>query len=137
MKMNESPYRFAAAVALAAVLMLVWLALGVGILGPDGDRANLMYAGVLAVGIVGTAIARLRPIGMARTMSAMAFAQAVVVVIALIAGVHRSGVSPVAEIVGLNGFFIAMFLGAAWLFRKAARWPLGDPISDGSPAPGR
>jgi hypothetical protein len=33
---------------------------------------------------------------------------------------QHSGVSPVAEIVLLNGFFIGMFLASAWLFRYAA-----------------
>src|SRR5688500_11644983 len=121
MKITDHAYRSAVAVALAAVFMLVWLALGVGILGPDGDRANLMYIGVLAVGIVGAAIARFEANGMARVLSAMALAQALVLVIALMAGVHRSGVSPVAEIAALNGFFIAMFLASAWLFAYAAR----------------
>jgi hypothetical protein len=46
-------YRSAIGVALAAAFILVWLSLGVGIIGKDGDPANLMYFGVLAVGIVG------------------------------------------------------------------------------------
>lgn len=121
MKITDHAYRSAVAVALAAVLLLVWLALGVGILGADGDRANLMYIGVLAVGIVGAAITRFEPNGMARVLSAMALAQALILVIALIAGVHRSGVSPVAEIATLNGLFIATFLASAWLFAHAAR----------------
>jgi hypothetical protein len=109
--------------AVGSTFILVWLALGVGILGADGDRANLMYAGVLAVGIIGAVAARFRPQGMAGTLVAMALAQVSVTVIALIVGVHRSGVSPVFEIVALNGFFVVMFLGSAWLFRKAARVP--------------
>ena len=133
MKAGKSVYRAAVAVALAATFILVWLALGVGILGPDGDRANLMYSGVLAAGIIGAITARFKPPGMARALVAMALAQTLVTVISLIAGVHRSGVSPVAEIVGLNGFFVAMFLGSAWLFRKAE----GDQPSPYARTPGR
>jgi hypothetical protein len=44
----------------------------------------------------------------------------VVAAIALIAGM-QSPVSPAIEILGLNGFFAALWLGSAWLFRKAAR----------------
>jgi hypothetical protein len=121
MKTNNAAHRSAVAVALAATFMLVWLAMGVGILGPDGDRANMMYIGVLAVGIIGAITARFQPQGMSRALIAMALAQVAVTIIALIVGVQRSGVSPVAEIVVLNGFFVAMFLGAAWLFEKAAR----------------
>jgi hypothetical protein len=120
MKTSISAYRSAVGVALAATFILVWLALGVGILGHDGDPANLMYSGVLAVGVIGAITASFKPHGMSRALLAMALAQAFVTVIALIAGVHRSGVSPLAEIVGLNGFFIAMFLASAWLFRNAA-----------------
>lgn len=82
--------------------------------------ANLMYLGVLAVGVTGAIIARLRPHGMARALFATALAQALVAAIALIAGLGLP-YSPPAEIVLLNGFFIAMFAGSSWLFRSAAR----------------
>src|SRR5688572_16723785 len=113
-------YRFAIGAALATACILVWLSLGVGIIGKDGDPANLMYFGVLAVGIVGTLIARLRPHGMARALFAMALAQALVAAIALIARLGLPYSGP-AEIVLLNGFFVTMFAGSAWLFRRAAR----------------
>jgi CHASE2 domain-containing sensor protein len=106
-------------VALGAAFLLVWLSLGVGIIGADGDRANLMYFGVLAVGILGALIARFRPQGMARALVATALAQALVAVIALVLGLGDPW-SPPAEIVALNGFFIALFAGSAWLFRRAA-----------------
>lgn len=51
----------------------------------DGDPANLMYFGVLAVGIIGALIARFKPRGMARALIAMALAQALILTIALIA----------------------------------------------------
>jgi hypothetical protein len=79
-----------------------------------------MYVGVLAVGIVGAIIARFRPHGMARALFATALAQALVAAIALIAGLGLPWSGP-AEILVLNGFFIALFAGSAWLFRRAAR----------------
>lgn len=106
--------------ALAAACILVWLSLGVGIIGKDGDPANLMYFGVLAVGIVGALISRFRPLGMARALFAMALAQALVATIALIARLGLPYSGP-AEIVLLNGCFVTMFAGSAWLFRRAAR----------------
>jgi hypothetical protein len=45
-----------------------------------------MYIGVLAVGIIGAIVARFRPHGMARALFATALAQALVAVIALLAG---------------------------------------------------
>jgi hypothetical protein len=116
---NNAAYRSAIGVALAAALLLVWLSLGVGIIGKDGDPANLMYFGVLAVGIIGAVIVRLQPHGMARALLATALAQAVVAAIALVARLGLPWSGP-AEILLLNGFFIALFTASAWLFRRAA-----------------
>ena len=118
--LNRNAYRLAVGVALAAAFILVWLSLGVGIIGADGDPANMMYFGVLAVGIIGAIVARFRPHGMARALFAAALAQALVAVIALIAGLGLPW-SPPVEILALNGFFIALFVGSAFLFRYAAR----------------
>jgi hypothetical protein len=113
-------YRAAVGVALAAAFILVWLSLGVGIIGADGDPANRMYFGVIAVGIIGAIIARLRPHGMARALFATALAQALVAVIAVIAGLGYPFSGP-AEILILNGFFVVLFVGSALLFRNAGR----------------
>ena len=119
-KTDRRVYRLALTVALVATVLLVWLSLGVGIIGADGYRANLMYFGVLAVGILVAAIARFRAEGMARALVAMAIAQALVAAIALMLGLGQP-YSPPLELLGLNGFFIAMFAGSAGLFRQAAR----------------
>jgi hypothetical protein len=119
-------YRFAVCVALAAALILVWLSLGVGIIGRDGDPANLMYFGVLAVGIIGAIIVRFQPRGMARALIATALAQTSVAAIALIAGLGYPWSGPL-ELSVLNGFFIALFVGSAWLFRRAGH---GRPERD-------
>lgn len=119
-RVNNTAYRSAIGVALAAAVLLVWLSLGVGIIGADGDPANRMYFGVLAVGIIGALLARFQPQGMARALFATALAQASVAAIALIAGLGLPW-SPPAEIILLNGFFMALFSGSAWLFRRAAR----------------
>ena len=58
---------------------------------------------------------------MARALVAMALAQALVAAIALLAGMHQYPGSSVFEILGLTGFFVALFLGSAWLFRYSAR----------------
>jgi hypothetical protein len=119
-KAGTIAYRAAVGVALAAALLLVWINLAVGIIGEPDELANVMYVGVLAVGIAGTVIARLRPEGMARALLATALAQALVALIALIAG-KASPVSSVSEIVGVNALFVGLFVGSAWLFRHAAR----------------
>ena len=119
MKTDKTAYRYAVGVGLTAVFILVWLSLGVGIIGRDGDPANLMYFGVVAVGIVGALIARFRPRGMARALFATALAQTSVALIALIAGLGHPWSGPL-ELSLLNGFFVALFVGSAWLFRRAA-----------------
>jgi hypothetical protein len=120
MATGNSTFRFACGVASAAALILVWLSLGVGIIGRDGDPANRMYFGVLAVGIVGSLIARFRPRGMARALFATALAQTAVAVIALVAGLGRPWSGPL-ELSLLNGFFVTLFVGSAWSFNRAAR----------------
>lgn len=115
----RSIYRLALGLAILAALMLVWLSLGVGIIGQDGDPANAMYFGVILVGLVGALVARFRAGGMARALVAMALAQAAVALIALIGGLGRPYSGPL-ELTLLNGFFVAMFGGSAWLFRRAA-----------------
>lgn len=127
-RINSTTYRSAIGIALAAAFILVWLSLGVGIIGKDGDPAHLMYFGVLVVGIIGAIIARLQLHGMVCVFFVMAIAQALVTAIALIAGLGLPWSGP-AEILILNGFFIALFAGLAWLFRHAAR---GRPEQGGT-----
>ena len=117
---GNTMYRSAVGLAVAAALILVWVNGAVGIIGTEGDDANLMYAGVLAVGLIGAISARVQPHGMARAMVATALAQALVAMIALVAGLGSPASGP-GEIVVLNGLFIALFVGSAWLFRQAAR----------------
>src|SRR3712207_3821669 len=54
-------YRPAVGVALAAAFILIWMNLAVGIIGTEDNPANLMYGGVLAVGIIGAIVARFQP----------------------------------------------------------------------------
>ena len=121
MKTGNTAYKSAVGLALATPFLLVWMIGAVGVLGREGDRADSMYIGVFAVGIIGAIIARFQPHGMARALFATALAQALVAVIALIAGMHQAPYSSVGEILSFNGFFVALFLGSAWLFRNAAR----------------
>ena len=125
---GNTAYRSAVGLALTAAFLLIWVNGAVGIIGDEGNDANLMYGGVLAVGIVGAIIARFQPDGLAGALFATALAQALVAVIALVAGLGAPGSGP-GEILILNGFFVALFVGSAWLFRRAAREqpPAGAP----------
>lgn len=116
---NKTFFRLAIGLAIVATLMLIWLSLGVGIIGQDGDPANLMYFAVVVVGIVGAIVTRLRPIGMKLVLQIMAMVQGIIALIALVAGLGLPW-SPPLEILGLTLFFIAMFAVAAGLFHRAA-----------------
>lgn len=116
----DTAYRWAVGLALAAGFLLIWITGAVGIIGSEDNPANLMYAGVLAVGISGAFVARLRPSGMARAMVAAACVQALVAVVAVAHGLGRP-YSGAVELVLLNGFWIALFAISASLFRIAAR----------------
>ena len=120
---GDLAYRAAAGVAVVAAFLLIWMNLAVGVIGSEDNPANLMYAGVLAVGLLGAVIARFRPLGMARAMTAAALAQAVVGGIALAAGLGATGENWPQVIVVLTGFFAALWLVSAGLFWKAARKP--------------
>ena len=99
MMTEKTAYRSAVGVGLAAALILVWLSLGVG--------------------IIGAFFAHFHPLGMARALFATALAQTSVAMIALTAGLGRPWSGPL-ELLFLNGFFVALFIGSAWLFRRAA-----------------
>ena len=124
---NNRTYRFAIGVALAAAFLLVWINGAVGIIGNENNDANMMFFGVLLVGVVGAIIAGLRPKGMARAMYATAIAQVTVAVIALAGDLGLAGASWPWDVLVLTGFFASLWLFSAWLFRKAARHPLSDP----------
>ncbi len=118
--MPQTSRRLALAAAAVSTFLLFWLSLGVGIIGQDGDPANRMYLGVIAIGIFGSIFARLRSVGMARVLVTMALAQTVIAAYAILAGLGRPW-SGALELALLNGFFVAAFLGTAWLFRRASR----------------
>ena len=116
---REAAYRTAAAVALGSALLLGWANAAVGIIGSENNVVNLVYGGVVLIGVIGAAIARLRPEGMARTLLAMAIAQASIGAIALVGRLGAPVTGPF-EIVAIHAGFIALFVASAVLFRKAA-----------------
>jgi len=120
-KASTTTYRSAVGVALGAAFVLVWVSSAVGVIGAEHNDANLMYVGVLIVGVVGALVARFKPHGMVRALLATALAQLLVAVIALTTGMGSTGPSWPLDIIALTGFFAALWLLSAWLFRKAAR----------------
>jgi hypothetical protein len=109
---TDRAYRAAVAVALATAFVLIWANAAVGVIGSEDNPANLIYVGVIVLAILGSLATRFRPKGMAWVMLAVAIAQVAVDVISLAAGFGSAG--------SITVFFAALWLLAAWLFRKAA-----------------
>jgi hypothetical protein len=116
--MDTIAYRAAVAVALVTALGLLWANF---VQMADVNIAAAMYFGVPLVGIIGAVIARLRPAGMTRALFATAFAQALILTIALIRNSHVTSWAPaVTRGFAGNAFFVMLFVGSALLFRTAA-----------------
>ena len=130
-KGGTTAYRVAVGVAVATALVLVWINAAVGIIG-DGP-VNLLYFGVLAVGMIGAFIVRFQPRGMALALFATAVAQMMVPGIALViwqAGWQDLLIDPnsphppfdpgIAPVFGLNAVFATLWVVSGLLFRRAA-----------------
>lgn len=120
---GTAAYRAATGIAVATALVLVWINAAVGIIGDD-DGINLLYFGVLAVGLAGALIARFRPHGMARALFGMAIAQMLVPLIVLAIPGLRGLLTEPPGIVGvfiLNAIFAALWIGSGMLFWRAGR----------------
>lgn len=120
-KTGNIAYRAAVGIALVVAFLIVWISLAVGIIGSEDHPANLLYAGALAVGGVGSVLARFRPHGMARAMVATALVLIGIAVAALAAGWGSEAPVWPWPVVILNGFFAALLAGSAALFRQAAQ----------------
>lgn len=117
---SNAAYRLGMAASVVGALLLVWINGAVGIIGSEDSPANLMYVGVLATGLVGTFVAKARSAAMARAMFATAAAHALVAAIAYGKGLGAQEPPGAVGILMLNGFFVALWLASAALFRRAA-----------------
>lgn len=108
-------HRAAVAIAIGAGFLLVWANLAVGMIGDEGNPANLMYVLVLFVALVGAAVARFEAREASVAMFATAGAHAVVVTVALVGGMNPE--------LRADAFFIAAWVSSGFLFRQASTAP--------------
>lgn len=106
-------YRLGVTAAVGTAFLLVWATLAVGFIGNEEHPANLMYAGLLIVGLIGAVLAQFRAGGLAVTLVVMAIGQ-------MAAGAVGAGLGQY-EAIKPTVVFTLMWLGAAALFAKAAR----------------
>ncbi len=114
-------YKSALAMAILVIFLLVWVNAAVGIIGNENNPANLMYLGVILLGIAGAWVSRLQAKGMALTLLFCCLAMVLVGILTwyLSSGVQRSDL--LRDILFLSGFFCALMLVAAGLFLAAAQ----------------
>lgn len=119
---GKTIYRVAFGVGLLGAFLLLWVNGAVGIIGNEGNPANLMYGAVFAVGLTGALISRFKPRGMARTLYAAAVVQMLVPVFALFVWPARAswGDAGVIGVFIFNSIFAILFLISALLFRRAS-----------------
>jgi len=116
-------YRAGVGIAFAAGFFLTW---GNFVQMADVTPFAAMYFGVPIVGVIGAAVVRLRPNGMARALFVTAIAQVLVLTAALIFLINRnpqvtSWTPPEWRGFGFNAFLGMVFAGSALLFRQAGR----------------
>lgn len=104
-------YRGGFAAAILGGFLMTWINLAVGIVGSEDNPVNALFFAILLVGAIAAPLGRFRPLGMARAMYATAIAQGLVTAWIALAGHGYTFV--------LAGFFIAIWLSAAHLFRRA------------------
>jgi len=104
-------YRLAVGIALFGAFLLTWINLAVGIIGHQENPANLMFFAVPLVGLAGALLVRFKSRGMVRSLVATAIAQALIAVIAALAGWGL--------ILVPTGLFVMLWLTSAYLFSKS------------------
>lgn len=119
---SRTVYRIAFGTGLVGAFLLFWVNGAVGIIGNEGQDANLLYGAVFIVGFVGAFIARFKPKGLSITLFVATATQMLVPVIALIIWPPpTTSWSPgVFGVFLLSAFFALFFLASALLFRQAA-----------------
>jgi hypothetical protein len=108
---GSTAFRIASGLAILAVFLLIWANLAVGMIGSEGNPYNLLFGGVLAIALVGSIAARLRPPGMALTTAAAGVAQVAIAV---------GGIATDPRGALFSSVLGGLWLLAAFLFRKSA-----------------
>lgn len=116
---SKRSYRAGAVVAILAGLLTIWVNLAVGMIGSEDNSYNLLFAGVLVLALLGSALASFRARGMARAMAVAAAVQFIAAAIGLSTDV-RGGI--------LSALFALPWLLSAGLFRIAARQEGEDAV---------
>lgn len=100
--------RAASVVSVLSAFLTIWANLAVGMIGSQDNPFNLLFAGVPVIALIGSAMARFKPRGMAISHGAAAAAQASIAAIG-------------AQVDARGGTFSALFAGL-WLIAAVLYW---------------
>lgn len=114
-------YRAGAVVGLGTCFLLVWINLAVGIIGDEDNFHNAYYFCEVLLASGAAFTAALKPAGMMRATLAAAAFQALITAAAFFDGWGAGDPPGAIGILGLNSVFVALWLFAAALFRRAAQ----------------
>lgn len=119
---GSSAYKCAIGIGVVTGLLLIWINGAVGIIGNENNPANLMYFGVLAIGMIGAIISSFRASEMSRTLILMAIAQMLVPMIALHFAKPEITVDPgLIGVFAINAVFAFFWLSSAMMFRRSIK----------------
>ena len=120
-KSDKTAYRVAFGIGLMTALLLFWVNGAVGIIGNEGQPANLLYGVVFVIGLIGSLMARFKPKGMYYTLLTATVVQMLIPVVALLIWPPpETSWSPgIVGVFILTGFFALLFLLSAMLFRRS------------------
>ena len=114
-------YRAGAVLAVAAAFLLIWINMAVGIVGDADNPTNLGFVLLVLAAGVGAYAAEFRARGMARAMLAVGAVQ-LLLGVAIATAPSTARVEPMGAwgVLVISGFFAAMWLISAALFRHAS-----------------
>ncbi len=116
---GDDAYRTGVIVTLATMFLLIWSNAAVGFIGSGMNFANILYAALVVVPVAGGIITGFKAKGMFSTIIVTAIAQAFITLIVFASGMV--GEDEQAAIPVINALFVALWIGAALLFREASR----------------
>lgn len=114
-------YRIGAGLAVLASVLLIWVNGAVGIIGSEDEPANLLYLAVIAAAFIGAVAGRFRPGGLSLAMICAAALHAGIGVLAVMRGWGEGSDRWPQTVIVTSIVFCALWLGSAFLFRRAAR----------------
>jgi hypothetical protein len=114
-------YRVAAGVAVITAFLLVWVNVAVGFLGNENNPYNLIFFVLLGLTLIGAFLVEFRAKGLGRLLAGTAAGQALIGIVALMAGLGEPGNRGIYEAFMGTSMFVGLWLASAWLFSRAAR----------------